>query len=309
MKPAPAASAPAPWTLTALIALASCAAPPAPPPSALPPPIAIRPLERVDDQAFAFQGALMQGGYAIGQAPQGTLSVSLDGRPLTLAANGRFAIGFSRDAPAHAVVEAAMDDGSRLIARIAVGQRNYEVQSIPGLPGKSAPDPEYERLRAGELARIATARTQRNTSDGWQQRWIWPVIGRISGVYGSQRVLGGVPHSPHNGVDIAAPSGTPIVAPADGVVVLAGPPQFSLEGNLVIIDHGMGVNSAYLHLSRVDVRPGDRVRRGQCIGAVGTTGRSTGPHLHWGLNWLDQRLDPALLPGPMPGATATGSDG
>lgn len=263
----------------------------------------------MDDNAFAFQGALAQGGYAIGQAPPGAISVTLDGRPVMLAPNRRFALGFNRDARERSTVEARMADGSRLIARIRIAQRQYDVQSIPGLPGRSQPSPEYERLRTAERARIVEARAQRNASDGWQQRWIWPVIGRISGVYGSQRVLGGVPRDPHYGVDIAVPSGTPIVAPADGVVALASPPQFSLEGNLVIIDHGMGVNTAYLHLSRVDVRRGERVRRGQRIGTVGTTGRSTGPHLHWAVNWLDQRLDPQLVAGTMPGASRRGDDG
>src|SRR3546814_5260264 len=159
-----------------------------------------------------------------------------------------------------------MGDGSRLGARLNIGQRRYIVQSIPTLPSRSTPDPAYERLRTEERARIDAARMRRNLSDGWQQRWVWPVIGRISGVYGSQRILGGVPRDPHHGVDIAVPAGTPIVAPADGVVVLAGPPPLRLEGKLVIIDHGMGVNTAYLHLSEVDVQPGERVRRGQRIG-------------------------------------------
>ena len=299
----------APGALLTSLALAACASPPAATPPALPPPVAIRPVERVDDNAFSFQGALTQGGYVIGQAPPGAVAVKLDGEPVSLSASGRFIIGFGRDDRPRATVEALFDDGSRLIARINVGQRRYDVQSIPQLPGISRPDPEYERLRASERARIDAARGQRNITDGWQQRWIWPVIGRLSGVYGSQRILGGVPRAPHLGVDIAVPSGTAIVAPADGVVALASPPKFSLEGNLVIIDHGMGVNSAYLHLSQVDVRAGDRVRRGQRIGAVGTTGRSTGPHLHWGLSWQDRKLDPMLVAGPMPGARPTGDDG
>lgn len=299
----------APGVLLTSLALAACASPPAATPPALPPPVAIRPVERVDDNAFSFQGALTQGGYVIGQAPPGAVAVKLDGEPVSLSASGRFIIGFGRDDRPRATVEALFDDGSRLIARINVGQRRYDVQSIPQLPGISRPDPEYERLRASERARIDAARGQRNITDGWQQRWIWPVIGRLSGVYGSQRILGGVPRAPHLGVDIAVPSGTAIVAPADGVVALASPPKFSLEGNLVIIDHGMGVNSAYLHLSQVDVRAGDRVRRGQRIGAVGTTGRSTGPHLHWGLSWQDRKLDPMLVAGPMPGARPTGDDG
>lgn len=294
--------------MVAAFTLASCAPPPAPSPPPPPAP-AIRPVERTDDNAFVFQGALTQGGYVIGQAPPGTVSVALDGEPIMLAPNGRFALGFNRDAPGHARVEARMDDGSRVIANINIGQRKYDIQSIPGLPGRSNPSPEYERLRSRERGSINAARAQRNATSGWQQRWIWPVIGRISGVYGSQRILGGVPRDPHYGVDIAVPAGTPVVAPADGVVVLASPPVFSLEGNLVIIDHGMGLNTAYLHLSKVDVKAGDYLRRGQRIGSVGTTGRSTGPHLHWGVNWLERRLDPMLLTGPMPGVIRHGDDG
>jgi len=300
----------APWlpgssSLLALAVLAGCATPPAPVPVSRQLPVpqqqaAPSPAETVDDHVFALQGTLTQGGYAIGQAPVGTVSLTLDGQPVTLAEDGRFPIGFSRDAPPVARLEAVLADGRKVIARITIAQRHYDVQSIPGLPGKSSPDPAYEKLRRAERARIDGARALHLASDGWRQQWLWPVTGRISGVYGSQRILGGVPHSPHFGVDIAAPAGTPIVAPADGVVVLASPPAFSLEGNLLIIDHGMGVNTAYLHMSRIDVVQGDHVRRGQVIGLVGSTGRATGPHLHWTANWLDRRLDPALVAGPMP---------
>jgi murein DD-endopeptidase MepM/ murein hydrolase activator NlpD len=122
-------------------------------------------------------------------------------------------------------------------------------------------------------------------SDGWRQRFIWPTTGRISGRFGSQRVYRGEPASFHSGVDVAPGAGAPVVAPADGVVVLAGPPAFSLEGNLLIIDHGMGLNSAFLHLASQAVRQGQRVRQGQLIGTVGATGRATGPHLHWSMKW------------------------
>ena len=123
--------------------------------------------------------------------------------------------------------------------------------------------------------------------------------GRISGVFGAQRVYRGVPGAPHSGVDIAGPPGTPVAAPADGVVVLAATSPFTLEGNLLMIAHGMGVNSAFLHLSRIDVRVGDRVRQGQIVGAVGMTGRATGPHLHWSMKWHDERIDPAPVAGVM----------
>jgi murein DD-endopeptidase MepM/ murein hydrolase activator NlpD len=139
-------------------------------------------------------------------------------------------------------------------------------------------------------------------SEGWRQRFVWPAQGRISGVFGSQRIYRGEPGAYHSGVDVAGGAGAPVVAPADGVVVLAAADKpFTLEGHLLIIDHGMGLNSAFLHLSRIDVREGDRVRQGQRIGAIGASGRTTGPHLHWAVKWRSARVDPVSLTGPMPG--------
>ena len=164
----------------------------------------------------------------------------------------------------------------------------------------TGPTPEYQRMREGELQRIGAARLQRPASMGWSQRFIWPARGRISGVFGSQRVYrGGVPAAYHSGTDIAAGAGAPVVAPADGVVTLAPPPRFSLEGNLVIIDHGMGLSSAFLHLSSASVRPGQVVRQGELIGRVGATGRATGPHLHWSLVWNGARIDAQAFAGAM----------
>jgi murein DD-endopeptidase MepM/ murein hydrolase activator NlpD len=167
----------------------------------------------------------------------------------------------------------------------------------------SVPDPEYERIRSAELAKINAARASSVAVQHWSERFIWPAQGRISGVYGSQRILGGVPRSPHSGVDVAAPRGTQVVAPAGGMVALAEP-GFSLEGNLIILDHGYGLFSSFLHLSRIDVKPGDRVVQGQPIGAIGTTGRSTGPHLHWAMTWNGVKVDPQLMVGPMPAPVA-----
>ncbi len=291
--------------LPAALLIAGCAAadPPLPPPP--PPPVSagpsvVRPQEPVQPRTLSFQGAITQGGLAIGQAPVDAVTVMLDDQPVTMDANRRFVIGFGRDAGPTAIVTARFADGATIRQTLSIVKRQWDIQSIPGLRRRPTSDPDYERIRAAEIARIVAARDKRNASDGWQQRWLWPATGRISGVYGSQRILGGEPSAPHAGLDIARPTGTPVATPADGVVVLAGPPQFSLEGNLVIIDHGMGVNSAFLHLSRVDVTEGQQVKRGQTIGAIGATGRVTGPHLHWAVAWGGVRLDPALLLGPMP---------
>ena len=137
-------------------------------------------------------------------------------------------------------------------------------------------------------------------SQGWRQSFVWPATGRISGRFGSQQVYRGEPGSYHTGIDIAGSGGTPYVAPADGVVVLAAEAPFTLEGNLLIIDHGMGLSSAFLHSSELLVSEGETVRQGQTIGRIGATGRATGPHLHWGLTWRGARLDPLLFTGPMP---------
>ena len=156
------------------------------------------------------------------------------------------------------------------------------------------------RIRRPELARIGAARAKDTGASGWRQDFIWPVKGRISGRFGSQRIYRGEPGSYHSGIDIATGgSGTPFVAPADGVVILAAQEPFSLEGYLLMIDHGNGLNSAFLHNSAILVREGEAVKQGQVIGRIGASGRATGPHLHWGLKWNDARLDPLLFTGPM----------
>ena len=155
------------------------------------------------------------------------------------------------------------------------------------------PSAEFERLRAGEIAQMVTARQTKVDSNGWRQHFIWPTTGRLSGFFGSQRIYQGVAGSYHGGVDIAQPSGTPIVAPADGVVILAAKDApFTLEGHLLMIDHGMGLTSAFLHLSRIDVAVGDHITKGQALGAIGTSGRSTGPHLHYEVRVEGQAVNP-----------------
>ena len=149
------------------------------------------------------------------------------------------------------------------------------------------------------MAQIKAARARVEQADGWRQQFVWPGKARISGLFGSQRVYRGTPGSYHSGTDIALAAGTPYAAPADGVVVLAADHPFTLEGNLLMLDHGMGLSSAFLHSSALLVGVGDRVRQGQPIGRVGMTGRATGPHLHWSLRWREARLDPMLFAGPM----------
>jgi murein DD-endopeptidase MepM/ murein hydrolase activator NlpD len=238
-----------------------------------------------------------QGGLVSGTAPPGTVALALDGRPVRLAGDGRFILGFDRDQGPRAMLEARLADGRTLQHPITVAPRRWAIERI-SLPRRlGVASEEFQRRRERELARIAAARAVEPMIEGWRQIFIWPARGRISGVFGSQRIYRGWPAAFHSGVDIAAGAGAAVVAPADGLVVLAGPPAFSLEGKLVIVAHGMGLNSAFLHLSSVDVREGQVVRQGQRLGAVGATGRATGPHLHWSMKWHDARIDPQMLAG------------
>ncbi|WP_425338491.1 M23 family metallopeptidase [Sphingomonas jejuensis] len=286
-----------------LALLGGCTAiPRSQPPVTAPPPVpVVRATEPPERARFSFEGALQQGGLVIGTAPSGTAALFLDGQPVPLAAGERFLIGFDRDAGPSARLTARLADGRTITEPLTVRPRAWRIERVDIARGPSRPDPTYQRIRAAEVARIEAARAIESPVNGWLQRFAWPATGRISGVFGSQRIYRGEPGAYHSGVDIARPTGTAITAPADGVVVLAADRPFSLEGNLLIVDHGMGLNSAFLHLSRIDVRVGQRVGRGQLLGAIGTTGRSTGPHLHWALKWRDARVDPQLLVPPMEG--------
>ncbi len=249
--------------------------------------------------AFSLEGAPRQGALLFGTAPAGTATLLLDGEPIAMSPDGRFVIGLDRDHPGTATLSAHLHGGRTVSQTLAVAPRAWRVQHVNVARRPGGATAEYLRLRERELARINAARAVEAQSGGWRQRFIWPARGRISGVFGSQRVYRGEPASFHTGVDVAPGGGAPVVAPADGIVVLAGPPMFSLEGNLVILAHGMGLNSAFLHLGSVAVKEGQSVRQGQMIGTVGSTGRTTGPHLHWSLKWRDARIDPQVLAGPM----------
>lgn len=246
---------------------------------------------------FALAGTLTQGGVALGVAPPGTVDLRLDGRPVSFDADGRFLIAFDRDAGPQARLAARLADGRLEERNLTVAPRAWRIERVdaPMRPTKNSE--AFMALRLPELARIAQARAMDTKSQGWRQRFIWPRHGRISGLFGAQRVYQGTPGAYHGGVDIAGAVGEMVVAPADGVVILAADKPFTLEGNLLMIDHGHGLNSAFLHLSRIDVKPGDHVVQGQRIGAVGATGRATGPHLHWAMKWNETRIDPMLLAG------------
>jgi len=279
--------------------------PPTPPPPAgepvvPPPPIA------VGAGLFRLSGPAGQGALLSGTAPQGTSLLLLDGKPVRVAPDGRFIIGFGRDAGASALLEARMQDGRLLQASLTVAPRAWDISSLPTLQRGTSPSPEYQRIRSAEVAQIEAARSAVVESDGWRQPFRWPAIGRISTLFGSQRIYAGQPGAYHSGLDIArgagAPelAGAPARAPADGTVVLATDHPFTLEGNMVMISHGFGLVSVLMHLSKISVATGDRVVQGQEIGLIGMTGRATGPHLHWGMTWNRERIDPLLVAGPMP---------
>ncbi len=263
--------------------------------------VAILLVAAVPAPMVALSGSAEQGGLLRGTLPAGAGTLTLDGKPVATTADGRFLIGFGRDAVAESRL-AWQSGGVAHDQRIAIAPRQWRVQSLPTLPPKPVPDAEFDARRPGELVQIAAARSGISNETGWQSLFSAPVQGPITGVYGSQRILSGIPSAPHAGLDFGVAAGTPVLAPASGIVRLASGP-FTLEGNLVMIDHGMGLVTAYLHLSRIDVKVGDHVAAGQAIGASGATGRATGAHLHWAASWTDVRVDPLglLKPGAIDG--------
>ncbi len=275
------------WLILAVAGMASSASHSAPAPAV-----------RTD---FALTGQMIQGGVVLGTAPGGTVELRFDGALIPIDADGRFLIAFDRDALPQARLTARLADGATRERALTVAPRAWRIERInaPMRPTKNTD--AFMAIRLPELEQIAAARAMSSDSGGWRQTFIWPRIGRVSGLFGSQRIYQGTAGAYHGGVDVAGVTGLPVVAPADGVVILAADHPFTLEGNLLMIDHGRGLNSAFLHLSRIDVKQGQHVAQGQRIGAIGATGRATGPHLHWGMKWNDARIDPLLLTGPMPG--------
>jgi murein DD-endopeptidase MepM/ murein hydrolase activator NlpD len=249
---------------------------------------------------FALDRAPEQGGLLYGFAPAGTRRLTVDNTVVEIAPDGLFLAGFGRDYGPFVTISATLATGGTVVERLPVRKRAWRLENIKTLPKYQQPSEEFQRRRPPELAQINAARHMVTGAQGWRQTFIWPARGRFSGFFGSQRIYAGEPGSPHSGVDVAGGAGAAVVAPADGVVILAAESPFTLEGNLLMIDHGAGLSTAFLHLSRIDVHRGDVVRQGQLVGAIGMTGRATGPHLHWALRWYEQKVDPQVFAGPMP---------
>jgi len=247
--------------------------------------------------AVELDGKFVQGGMVLGTTVPGA-TVVLDGRAVPVSPEGRFVFGFGRDAT-EAMLTLVLPDGSREERRLAIEKRSYDIQRVDGVPQNTVtPNPEELARIKREADAVRALRAVASAEPFFGERMVWPAMGPISGVYGSQRILNGEPRAAHLGVDVAAPAGSPIVAAADGVVRMAE--MLFLTGNTILIDHGYGLETSYAHLSRLDVKPGQRVRQGEQIGLLGATGRVTGPHLHWGMEWFEVRLDPQLVVGPMP---------
>jgi murein DD-endopeptidase MepM/ murein hydrolase activator NlpD len=235
-----------------------------------------------------------QGAMVIGTTHMAAV-VEYGGRTLRVSPNGRFVFGVDRDAVGTLVVKIKQPGTGVIEHRIDVMPRDWPIEKVNGVPPKTVnPPPDIAARIKREQAMVVAARARDDAREDFAQRFVWPVQGRISGRFGNQRVYNGTPKSPHSGMDIAAPNGTAVKAPAGGTVSFAAKDLY-LTGGTLVIDHGAGISSNFLHLSRIDVNVGDRIEQGQTIAAVGATGRATGPHLHWGMNWFNTRIDPLLV--------------
>ena len=246
------------------------------------------------EERVVFPASVPQGALVFGKVPPGS-QVRYRERLLRATGYGTVAFGVGRDETGPLKVDVTLPSGRMEPVSIAVTPRDWPVEHVNGVPPKTVnPPPEITARIQREQALVTAARERDDERTDFALPFQWPVQGRISGRFGNARVYNGQPGAGHSGMDIAAPDGTPVKAPAGGVVTFASPDLY-LTGGTVLLDHGHGVSSNFLHLSRIDVKVGDRIEPGQVIGAVGATGRATGPHLHWGMNWFDTRIDPLLV--------------
>lgn len=241
-----------------------------------------------------FPQRVQQGALVIGKVEPGS-QVAYAGRRLQVTPYGTVVFGVARDARGAAALDVVRPDGTREQVRVAITPRDWPTERVNGVPPRTVSPPAAIAARIQrEQELVSAARASSDEGTDFAEPFIWPVQGRISGRFGRHRVYNGTPGAAHSGMDIAVPQGTPVKAPAGGRVVLAEPDLY-LTGGTLLIDHGYGVGSNFLHLSRLDVAVGDRVRQGDIIGRVGATGRATGPHLHWGMTWFNTRIDPLLV--------------
>ncbi len=239
-------------------------------------------------------GTAIQGGLIFGQTIPGS-SVMLDDMAVLTSAEGHFVIGFDRDESGTRELTISHKQQANETIELQVKPRSYDIERVDGLPQHTVtPDPEAAERIKQEAEMVSAARLLRDQRADYLRGFAWPAAGRISGVYGSQRILNGEAGRPHYGLDIAAPSGDPVYAPAAGVITLAHDDMY-FSGGTLILDHGQGLSSTFLHLSEILANTGDEVKQGALIARIGATGRASGPHLDWRMNWLNRRVDPQLL--------------
>ena len=242
-----------------------------------------------------FNGKFVQGGIVIGQNKHAK-EVLFDERRLQISKDGYFIFGFGRNHKSFSTLKIIKDNKNNVLKyNFDINKSIYKIEKIDGLPKKMVtPGPEFYKKINEDRALIKNSMNERYVIDKFPLTFIMPTEGRISGIYGSQRILNGVKKNPHGGLDIAAPSGTPIKSTADGKILLAVKGLY-YTGNIVIIDHGYDLQSMYIHMKDINIKKGDLVKQGQIIGTVGSTGRSTGPHLHWNVYWKKIRINPKHL--------------
>ena len=244
--------------------------------------------------ALELKGHLTQGGLVTGKL-ENAKSVSLDGKSLKLSPKGDFVFGFGRDAETTHTLKWVDNTGKSHSQPLAITKREYEIDKITGVAKKYvSPAKEVSARISREAVAVRKAREVDSDLLYFLDPVLKPAEGRISGVYGSQRYFNGEPRRPHFGLDIANKTGSPVYAPISGTVVFAEPDLY-YSGGTLIIDHGHGITSTYIHLSKLDVKVGDKIEQGNKVAEIGATGRVTGPHLDWRFNWKGERLDPALL--------------
>lgn len=243
--------------------------------------------------ALEVSGALTQGGHAFARVEKGS-RVEFNDKAIDISPSGWFGVGFHRNHPPEAMLKITTPNGKTTTHTFLITPRDYPVQHIKGVPQKTVtPNTKQNTTAAEDSRKIKAARAQNSAHQHFLTQFTQPSIGRESGVYGSRRTYNGTEKSWHKGLDLAAPTGTPIYAPAGGTITFADHTFYN--GNLLVLDHGNRFFTIYAHLNSMDVKVGDTITARQKIGEVGTTGRSTGPHLHWGYYWGQTALDPKLL--------------
>ena len=242
---------------------------------------------------IVLSGELSQGGLMVGKTQPGS-TVVFDKETLKVSKNGEYAFGFGRDDKSTHILKVTLPNGKTYQKSLTPKQREYKIQRVNGIKKSiMKPNPKAVARAKQDSKQVKQARKTDSNLTHFATGFIPPIKGIVTGVYGSQRVYNGVPKTPHYGLDYAGKKGDPVKAPASGTIVLNVPDMF-YSGGTMIIDHGHGVTSTFLHLSDSYVKVGDKVNQGDVVAAVGSTGRSTGPHLDWRINWFQTRLDPAL---------------